>query len=64
MARIVNLGVLVSGSGSNLQSIIDNIERGTLPARIAIVVSNNPGAFALERARKHGIAAEIGRGVV
>ncbi len=59
MARIVNLGVLVSGSGSNLQSIIDNIERGTLPARIAIVVSNNPGAFALERARKHGIAAVV-----
>ena len=59
MARIVNLGVLVSGSGSNLQSIIDNIERGTLPARIGIVVSNNPEAFALERARKHGIAAVV-----
>ncbi|NPV03341.1 MAG: phosphoribosylglycinamide formyltransferase [Syntrophaceae bacterium] len=59
MPRIVNLGVLVSGSGSNLQSIIDNIEKGTLPARIAIVVSNNPGAFALERARKHGIAAAV-----
>lgn len=59
MPRIVNLGVLVSGSGSNLQSIIDNIEKGTLPARIAIVVSNNPGAFALERARKHGITAAV-----
>jgi phosphoribosylglycinamide formyltransferase-1 len=55
MSRIVNLGVLVSGSGSNLQSIIDNIEKGDLPARIRIIISNNPGAFALERARKHGI---------
>jgi phosphoribosylglycinamide formyltransferase-1 len=59
MARIVNLGVLVSGSGSNLQSIIDNIERGTLPAQIRIIVSNNPGAFALERAKKHGIPTAV-----
>ena len=55
MSKIINLGVLVSGSGSNLQSIIDNIEKGNLPARIRIILSNNPGAFALERARNHGI---------
>ena len=59
MSRIVNLGVLVSGSGSNLQSIIDHIEKGTLPARIRIILSNNPGAFALERARKHGIPCAV-----
>lgn len=59
MTRIVNLGVLVSGSGSNLQSIIDNIEKGALPAKIGVIVSNNPAAFALERARKHGIAAVV-----
>ena len=59
MARIVNLGVLVSGSGSNLQSIIDHIEKGSLPARIGILVSNNPSAFALERAKKHGISSEV-----
>jgi len=59
MARIVNLGVLVSGSGSNLQSIIDSIEKGSLPARIRIIVSNNPGAFALERAKKHGIPTAV-----
>ncbi len=59
MSKIVNLGVLVSGSGSNLQSIIDNIEKGTLPARIRIIISNNPEAFALERARKHGIPAVV-----
>lgn len=59
MSRIVNLGVLVSGSGSNLQSIIDHIESGTLPARIRIIISNNTGAFALERAKKHGIPAAV-----
>ena len=59
MSKIVNLGVLVSGSGSNLQSIIDNIEKGTLPARIRVIISNNPEAFAIERARKHGIPAVV-----
>jgi phosphoribosylglycinamide formyltransferase 1 len=59
MSKIVNLGVLVSGSGSNLQSIIDNIEKGSLPARIRVIVSNNPEAFAIERARKHGIPVVV-----
>jgi phosphoribosylglycinamide formyltransferase-1 len=59
MSKIVNLGVLVSGSGSNLQSIIDNIEKGTLPARIRIIISNNPEAFAIERARKHNIPTVV-----
>lgn len=52
------LAVLVSGSGSNLQSIIDKIEAGILEARIEIVLSNNPAAYGLERARKHGIACK------
>ncbi|MBP1718497.1 MAG: phosphoribosylglycinamide formyltransferase [Deltaproteobacteria bacterium] len=52
---MVKLGVLVSGSGSNLQAIIDNIEGGRLEARIQIIISNLPEAYALERARKHGI---------
>jgi len=56
---MVNLGVLVSGSGSNLQAIIDNIEAGRLNARIKIVVSNVPDVFALERARKHGISSMV-----
>lgn len=51
------IAVLVSGSGSNLQSIIDRIEAGVLDARIALVLSNKPEAFGLERARKHGIPA-------
>jgi len=52
---MVNLGVLVSGSGSNLQAIIDNIEAGRLDARIKIVISNLADVYALERAKKHGI---------
>jgi phosphoribosylglycinamide formyltransferase-1 len=49
------LAVLVSGNGSNLQSIIDSIETGVLNARIACVISNNPDAFALNRAKMHTI---------
>jgi phosphoribosylglycinamide formyltransferase-1 len=50
----LRLGVLASGRGSNLQAIIDAIEAGSLPARIAVVISNKRDAQALERARKHG----------
>jgi phosphoribosylglycinamide formyltransferase-1 len=53
----VKLGVLVSGRGSNLQAIIDNIEKGLLPAEIVIVISDQPDAYSLERARKHNIPA-------
>ncbi len=55
MDKLLKIGVLVSGNGSNLQAIIDRIEEGKLAARIACVISNNAGAFALERARRHGI---------
>lgn len=51
----LRLGVLLSGSGTNLQAIIDRIEEEILEARIAIVISNVPGAGGLERARKHGL---------
>jgi phosphoribosylglycinamide formyltransferase-1 len=53
----VKVGVLVSGRGSNLQAIIDNIEQGFLSAEIAVVISDQADAFALERARKHHIPA-------
>ncbi len=56
---MVSLGVLVSGSGSNLQAIIDNIEAGRLDAQIKIVISNVPGVYALERARKHGLPTMV-----
>jgi phosphoribosylglycinamide formyltransferase-1 len=54
---IIKIGVLVSGSGTNLQAIIDSIERKELPAEIAIVISNKKDAYALERAKKHNIPA-------
>jgi phosphoribosylglycinamide formyltransferase 1 len=49
------LGVLISGRGSNLQALIDAIEEGRLPARIAVVLSNRPAAPGLDRARAAGI---------
>jgi len=55
----VNLGVLISGFGSNLQAIIDAIERGELAARVKVVISNRGDAFGLERARRHGIDALV-----
>lgn len=51
----MNIAVFCSGSGTNLQAIIDNVASGYIPAKIAVVVSDNPGAFALTRARKAGI---------
>jgi phosphoribosylglycinamide formyltransferase-1 len=51
------VSVLASGSGSNLQSIIDHIEQGKLAAEIAFVLSNNSNAIALERARRHHLRA-------
>ena len=52
------LAVLVSGSGSNLQSILDKIQAGAIDAEVRVVLSNKPGAYGLERARKLGIKAE------
>ena len=49
------LAVLVSGRGSNLQAIIDSIEKNDLSAEIALVISNVKDAYALERAHKHGL---------
>jgi len=54
---VIRIAVLVSGRGSNLQAIIDNIENGYLQAQISVVISDIGDAFALERARKHGINA-------
>ncbi|MEO0083779.1 MAG: phosphoribosylglycinamide formyltransferase [candidate division WOR-3 bacterium] len=53
----IKLAVLVSGNGTNLQAIIDRIERQELPAEIAVVISNKKEAFALERAKRHNIPA-------
>lgn len=53
------IAVLVSGSGSNLQSIIDRIEEGVLDAEIRLVLSNKIGAFGIERARKHDLPCKV-----
>jgi len=54
---VTNIAVLVSGRGSNLQAIIDSIEEGDLRARISVVISDARDAYALLRAKKHGIEA-------
>ena len=55
---MLRVGVLVSGGGTNLQSIIDHVESGRLTGvELAVVLSNNADAFALKRAEKHGIPA-------
>ena len=51
----LRIGVLASGRGSNFQSIIDAIGDKTLRAEIAVLITDNPAAFAIERAEKHGI---------
>jgi phosphoribosylglycinamide formyltransferase 1 len=55
MARQLPIGVLISGSGTNLQSIIDAIEAQALDAQIEVVVSNKADAYGLARAQKHNI---------
>jgi len=59
MARQVPIGVLVSGSGTNLQAIIDHIEAKRLDAKIEVVLSNKADAYGLVRAENHGIATEV-----
>ena len=55
---MLKIAVLVSGGGTNLQAIIDAIQKGTITnAEVSVVISNNPNAYALERAKKHGIEA-------
>ena len=54
--HMLKLAVLVSGGGTNLQAILDAIECGEIAdARVEVVISNNRNAYALERAKKHGV---------
>ena len=56
---MLRVGVMVSGGGTNLQAILDAIDNKTITnTEVAVVISNNQGAYALERAKSHGIAAE------
>ncbi|MHB1127565.1 MAG: phosphoribosylglycinamide formyltransferase [Bacillota bacterium] len=56
---MLKIGVLASGRGSNLQAMIDAVGKGELPAQISVVISDQVGALALERARSHGIDARF-----
>jgi len=55
----LKLGVLASGSGTNLEAIARAIDDGAVPARIALVLSDNPAAFALERAKRWEIPTRV-----
>ena len=59
MSERPTIAVLISGSGSNLQAIIDASERREIPCRVGIVISNKADAYGLSRARKHGIPTEV-----
>lgn len=52
---LLQIGVLASGEGTNLQAIIDRVEKGELPAKVALVLSDRAGSGALGRARRHGL---------
>lgn len=58
-APVINIAVLVSGSGSNLQALIDAQQRGALAVKIAVVVSNRPGVQGLKRAQQAGIPTQV-----
>ncbi len=53
----MRIGILISGGGTNMQSLIDNIESGKINAEISVVVSNRKKAYGLQRAENHGIKA-------
>ncbi len=55
---MLRIGVMVSGGGTNLQAVIDSIKSGAITnAKIEVVISNNPGAYALTRAKENNIEA-------
>ncbi|WOO38204.1 phosphoribosylglycinamide formyltransferase [Anaerocolumna sp. AGMB13020] len=57
---MLGLGILVSGSGTNLQAIIDNINNGKITnAKIKVVISNKDGVYSLVRAKENNIPAEV-----
>jgi phosphoribosylglycinamide formyltransferase-1 len=58
MAKL-DLGVLVSGGGTNLQAILDAVAGGRLPANVRLVISNRTDAYALERARRAGVPTRV-----
>ena len=57
--RLIRLVVLISGNGSNLQAIIDDIANNNLPAQVVAVISNKADAYGLERAKQAGIEQRV-----
>lgn len=55
----LRLAVLASGRGSNLQALIDASESGRMDGKVALLLTDNPNAYALERAKKHGIPVRV-----
>lgn len=55
----MKIAVLISGSGTNLQAIIDKVENGDIPAELSLVISNIPEAYGIIRAQKHNIKTII-----
>ena len=55
----IKVVILISGSGSNLQTLIDQSLAGTLPIEIVAVISNTPNAYGLTRAKKAGIHTQV-----
>jgi phosphoribosylglycinamide formyltransferase-1 len=59
--KTLKIGVLASGRGSNFQAIIDSIEAGFIRAQISVLITDNPEAFSIKRAEKHGIESLVMR---
>ncbi|MBF0401787.1 MAG: phosphoribosylglycinamide formyltransferase [Magnetococcales bacterium] len=55
----LRIAVLISGGGSNLQALMDGCASGLIPGQIVLVISNNPDAFGLERAKKQQIPTQV-----
>jgi phosphoribosylglycinamide formyltransferase-1 len=56
---VIKVAVLVSGGGTNLQAILDAIDRRALAAEVALVLSNKPGVLALDRAGRHNVPTQV-----
>ena len=54
---MLNIGVLISGGGTNLQAVIDGTESGEIKGQVKVVISSKQGAYGLERAKNHNIKA-------
>jgi len=58
-SRVLRIGVVVSGNGTNLQAILDACSRGEIPGEVVVVVSSTANAYALQRARSAGVPAVV-----